>query len=46
MGIQKFSPKSRGKVRDHDMGTCKGGLEKNSYVGTMGGVALVADLLL
>jgi hypothetical protein len=27
MGIQKVSPKSRGNVRDHDMGTFQGGLE-------------------
>jgi hypothetical protein len=46
MGIQKVSPKSRGIVRDHDMGTFKGGLEKESSVWAMGGVALVADLLL
>jgi len=46
MGIQKVSPKSRGNVRDHDMGTFKGGVEKGSSVGAMGGVALVVDLLL
>lgn len=46
MGIQKVSPKSRVIVRDHDMGTFKRGLEKGSSVWAMGGVALVADLLL
>jgi len=43
MGIQKVSPKSRGNVRDHDMGTFKGRLEKGRG---MGGVDLVEDLLL
>jgi len=46
MGIQKVSPKSRGSVRDHDMGTFRGGQETGSSVGTMGRVALVVDLLL
>jgi hypothetical protein len=46
VGIQKVSPKSRGNVRDNDMGTFSGGLEKGSSAGAMGGVAVVADVLL
>jgi hypothetical protein len=46
MGIQKVSPKSRDNVRDHDMGTFKGGLEKGSSVVAMGGLPSVVDLLL
>jgi hypothetical protein len=46
MGTQKVSPKSRGNVRDHDMGTFKGGLEMGSSMEAMGGLPLVVDLLL